>query len=60
MSEDYVYALFIPFGPIAEVKVQNGTAHVEFEDEDDALAAVDNMDGAQVYGKIIKVTKNNG
>lgn len=60
---------FIPFGDIADVSLpknenpnsnatepHRGFAYVEFEDENDAKEAMDNMDQAEFFGRIIKVT----
>lgn len=32
-----------------------GFGFIDFEEEDDAAAAIANMDGAEVYGKVLKV-----
>lgn len=64
-TEEVVYAAFIPFGDIREVNMprdftQNknkGFAFVDFEDEDDASAAVENMNGSELQGRVLKVTK---
>lgn len=37
-----------------------GHADVQFEDPDDAEAAVDNMEGAQVFGKTLRVRLSSG
>ena len=38
--------------------MSRGFADVQFENEVDALAAIDNMDGAEVYGKVLQVRKS--
>ncbi|EJT79186.1 nuclear cap-binding protein [Gaeumannomyces tritici R3-111a-1] len=61
-----IHDAFIPFGEIADVKLpkndnpksaetHRGFAYVEFEDADDAKEAMDNMDQAELFGRIIKV-----
>jgi RNA recognition motif-containing protein len=60
---------FIPFGEIADVSLpknenpntaaaepHRGFAYVEFEDPDDAKEAIDNMDQAELFGRVIKVS----
>lgn len=54
---------FIPFGEIKEVKIPldpvtkqpKGFGFVQYYHEDDAKAAIDNMDGAELYGKVLHV-----
>ncbi|KAB5585343.1 putative cyclophilin protein [Coniochaeta sp. 2T2.1] len=57
---------FIPFGEIADISLprnenpnstdpHRGFAYVEFEDEEDAKEAIDNMDQAELFGRVIKV-----
>ncbi|KAL2131970.1 hypothetical protein VTI74DRAFT_4397 [Chaetomium olivicolor] len=59
---------FLPFGEIADVSMpknenpntaatepHRGFAYVEFEDADDAKEAIDNMDQAELFGRVIKV-----
>jgi RNA recognition motif-containing protein len=60
---------FLPFGEIADVSLprnenphtaaaepHRGFAYVEFEDPEDAREAVDNMDQAELFGRVIKVS----
>jgi RNA recognition motif-containing protein len=60
---------FLPFGEIADVSLpknenpqtaaaepHRGFAYVEFEDADDAKEAIDNMDQAELFGRVIKVS----
>lgn len=58
---------FIPFGEIADISLpknenpnstepHRGFAYVEFEDADDAKEAIDNMDQAELFGRVIKVS----
>jgi len=61
VSEELIRAAFIPFGDIIQVNIpldQNtgkhkGFAFLEFEEVDDALAALDNMNYAELHGKVI-------
>ncbi|KAG5983407.1 hypothetical protein E4U55_008257 [Claviceps digitariae] len=64
-----IFDAFIPFGEIVEVQLpkpdarksetdsHRGFAYVEFEDPDDALEAIDNMDQSEFFGKILKVSQ---
>ncbi|KAK4130848.1 hypothetical protein BT67DRAFT_445172 [Trichocladium antarcticum] len=60
---------FLPFGEIADVSLprnenpqtaatepHRGFAYVEFEDAEDAKEAIDNMDQAELFGRVIKVS----
>jgi RNA recognition motif-containing protein len=58
---------FIPFGEIADIslpkndkpdatEVHRGFAYVEYEDEQDAKEAIDNMDQSEFFGRILKVS----
>jgi len=57
---------FIPFGEIADISLpknenpnstdpHRGFAYVEYEDAGDAKEAIDNMDQAELFGRVIKV-----
>ena len=57
---------FIPFGEIVDITLpkpelpsstdlHRGFGYVEFELPQDAKEAIDNMDGSELYGRIIKV-----
>ncbi|KAI9741328.1 MAG: hypothetical protein M1834_003045 [Cirrosporium novae-zelandiae] len=57
---------FIPFGEIADISLpkpdlpsstdpHRGFGYVEFELPQDAKEAIDNMDGSELYGRVIKV-----
>ena len=62
VTEEILFAAFIPFGDIKEVTVpkdftvnkHKGFGFVEYEESDDAKAAIDNMDGAELFGKVIR------
>ncbi|KAJ1967404.1 hypothetical protein H4R35_006719 [Dimargaris xerosporica] len=63
VDEKVLLAAFLPFGNIVEVHLppdpashnqHRGFGFVEFEEPEDALAAVDNMHYSELYGKVIK------
>ena len=67
VTEAHIHDAFIPFGEIADVSLpkqdkpnstepHRGFAYVEFEDPDDAKAAVDNMDQSELFGRVIRVS----
>ncbi|KAI5277446.1 hypothetical protein KEM54_005027, partial [Ascosphaera aggregata] len=75
VSSTVLTSAFIPFGPLVSVSLpkpdlpsstdpHRGWGYVEFENESDAREAIDNMDGSELFGKIIKVspakTKDDG
>ncbi|KAK6921885.1 RNA recognition motif domain [Dillenia turbinata] len=63
VSESILHAAFIPFGEIKDVKTPLDQAtqkhrsfgFVTFLEKEDALAAMDNMDGAELYGRVLTV-----
>jgi peptidyl-prolyl isomerase E (cyclophilin E) len=63
VTESLVRAAFIPFGDLSEVHVpldhatqkNKGFAFVEFQDAEDAEAAIANMNGAEINGKPLRV-----
>lgn len=63
VTEETLFAAFIPFGDIREVNLprdftentNKGFAFVDYEEEEDATAAVDNMHGSELQGKVLKV-----
>ena len=66
VDQAILHGAFIPFGEIAEVSLpkpelrsstdpHRGFGYVEFEDPSDAEAAIDNMDGAELYGRVLTV-----
>lgn len=65
VTEELVHAAFIPFGDLVEVQMprdwkagtNRGFAFVEFEEEEDAAAAMVNMDGSELAGRVLKVNQ---
>ncbi|KAK9723402.1 hypothetical protein K7432_001962 [Basidiobolus ranarum] len=64
VNEEILYAAFLPFGDLVEAQIPNnpssreqhrGFGFVEFENAEDAQAAIDNMHNSELYGKVIKV-----
>ncbi|KAM3136372.1 hypothetical protein pb186bvf_011507 [Paramecium bursaria] len=63
VTADMIKHLFITFGEVKNVDLpidqetqkNQGFAFVEYEDIDDAEAAIDNWDDGELFGKIIKV-----
>lgn len=63
VDEKFLHAAFIPFGPIVNVEIpidfknnkHKGFGFVEFEAAEDAAAAIDNLDEAELYGRTIRV-----
>jgi peptidyl-prolyl isomerase E (cyclophilin E) len=57
-------AAFLPFGELKDVNLpmnhasgkHRGFGFVEFEDDEDAKEALDNMDGAELFGRTLRVT----
>ena len=62
VSPDILQGAFIPFGDIAHVELPmsdakkcKGFAFVSFELEEDAMAAMENMDKSELFGRTIHV-----
>ncbi|KAJ1652874.1 hypothetical protein IWQ61_006887 [Dispira simplex] len=64
VDEKVLTAAFLPFGDIVDIHIppskatdnaHRGFGFVEFEDAEDAKAAVDNMHFSELYGQVIKV-----
>ncbi|KAJ0094423.1 hypothetical protein Patl1_16663 [Pistacia atlantica] len=63
VNEAILHAAFIPFGDIKDVKTPLDQAtqkhrsfgFVTFLEKEDASAAMDNMDGAELYGRVLTV-----
>jgi RNA recognition motif-containing protein len=63
----HLHAAFIPFGEIVDIslpkpeapsstELHRGFGYVEFEDPADAKEAINNMDQAELFGRVIKVS----
>ena len=69
VKEIHLRAAMIPFGPLKNVDIpmdyQKGTpkgfAFVEYQNADDAAEAIFNMDGAELFGRVLNVNlaRNN-
>ncbi len=64
---DVLRAAFIPFGNLKDAQLPldaagkaRGFGFVEFEEEADAIAAIDNMEGAELFGRTIRVNVARG
>ncbi|GAX78054.1 hypothetical protein CEUSTIGMA_g5496.t1 [Chlamydomonas eustigma] len=63
ITESTLHAAFIPFGDIKDVNIpldhasgkHRGFGFVEYEEKDDAAAAIDNMHNAELFGRVLKV-----
>lgn len=63
VNESILHSAFIPFGDIKDVKTPLDQAtqkhrsfgFVTFLEREDASAAMDNMDGAELYGRVLTV-----
>jgi RNA recognition motif-containing protein len=62
-----LHAAFIPFGEIVDIslpkpeapsstELHRGFGYVEFEDPVDAKEAIDNLDQAELFGRVLKVS----
>lgn len=67
VSPTNLHDAFIPFGEIADISLpkndkpdatepHRGFAYVEYEDEQDAKEAIDNMDQSEFFGRVLKVS----
>lgn len=63
VDENTLTAAFVPFGPVKEVEIpkdpvtrtNRGFGFVRFHDVEDAEAARDNMNNAELHGRTLKV-----
>ncbi|CCI39280.1 hypothetical protein ABG067_000468 [Albugo candida] len=63
VTEQVLHAAFVPFGPIKEIQIPSDTdvgasrgfGFVEYEEEDDAIDAIDNMDESELFGQTLRV-----
>jgi RNA recognition motif-containing protein len=67
VTTNTLHDAFLPFGEIADVTLpknekpksdepHRGFAYIEFEDPEDAKEAIDNMDHAELFGRVLKVS----
>jgi peptidyl-prolyl isomerase E (cyclophilin E) len=64
VNEEVLTSIFITFGDIKYIELvtdpkggHKGYAFIEFDEEEDATNAIDNMDESEVYGRVISVKK---
>ena len=63
VTSDIIRAAFVPFGELLDVNLpvdsstqkHRGFAFVQFDERTDAADAMDNMDGAELFGRVLKV-----
>uniref|UniRef100_A0A0V0JAH9 Peptidyl-prolyl cis-trans isomerase E n=1 Tax=Schistocephalus solidus TaxID=70667 RepID=A0A0V0JAH9_SCHSO len=63
VNKELLKAAFIPFGDIIDINLpidyqtekHRGFAFVEFEEAEDAIAAIDNMNESEIFGRTIRV-----
>lgn len=63
VDEKVLHAAFIPFGDLVDIQIpldyetekHRGFAFVEFEQAEDAAAAIDNMNDSELFGRTIRV-----
>jgi RNA recognition motif-containing protein len=67
VNSSNLHAAFIPFGEIVDIslpkpeapsstELHRGFGYIEFEDPSDAKEAIDNMDQAEFFGRVLKVS----
>eukprot|EP00601_Ochromonadales_sp_CCMP2298_P007032 CAMPEP_0173205762 /NCGR_PEP_ID=MMETSP1141-20130122/20942_1 /TAXON_ID=483371 /ORGANISM="non described non described, Strain CCMP2298" /LENGTH=125 /DNA_ID=CAMNT_0014131741 /DNA_START=142 /DNA_END=519 /DNA_ORIENTATION=+ len=62
VSEEMVHAAFVPFGELKSIQIpkdyqQNkarGFAFVEYDLDEDAADAIENMDGSELLGRVLR------
>ncbi|XP_002731128.1 peptidyl-prolyl cis-trans isomerase E-like [Saccoglossus kowalevskii] len=63
VDEKVLHAAFIPFGDLVDIQIpldyetekHRGFSFVEFENPEDAAAAIDNMNDSELFGRTIRV-----
>lgn len=63
VTDSTLHAAFVPFGTIRQVSLpldvasnqHRGFAFVEYDQPDDAADAMDNMNGAELFGRVLRV-----
>ena len=61
--ESHLFSAFVPFGDIRDVTIpidytsgkHRGFGFVEYEEADDAAAAVENMHNSELFGRVLRV-----
>lgn len=64
VNEEILQGAFLPFGDLKDVNIpidnatgqHRGFGFVEFEEKEDAAAAIDNMHNSEIYGRVLKVS----
>jgi peptidyl-prolyl isomerase E (cyclophilin E) len=67
VTTDLLRAAFLPFGNVKDLQLpldaagaHKGFAFIEFDEEEDAAAAIANMEGAELFGRTIRVNLARG
>lgn len=67
VTEEILRQAFEPFGPLREAKIKmdrdgkaRGFGFLEYEDEEDCEAAIDNMHESELFGRVLTVNKSKG
>lgn len=63
INEAILHSAFVPFGDVKDVNIpldhatgkHRGFGFVEFEDKEDTNSAIDNMNNAELYGRVLRV-----
>ncbi|CAK1548695.1 unnamed protein product [Leptosia nina] len=63
VDEKVLHAAFVPFGDLVDVQIpldyetekHRGFAFIEFENAEDAAAAIDNMNDSELFGRTVRV-----
>eukprot|EP01084_Bolivina_argentea_P052204 95906_1 len=63
VNSETLHAAFLPFGEIIHISIpmdqsnkeHRGYGFIEFEDSNDAEHAIDNMDGSELFGRVLRV-----
>lgn len=64
VTEAILHAAFLPFGELKDINLpmnhqtgkHRGFCFVEYEEENDASEALENMEGAELFGRTLRVT----
>lgn len=59
-TQETLQTVFAQFGEVKQVEVRVGFAFITFNNEDEVAQAIDQMNGKELDGKIIKVEKERG